>query len=211
MIKILITLTVFVALFSGGYYYFIYRDNNIADKVNMSGFLSKLNFLKDMELSKKSEEMSKTAQDIKVKTGDILAGLSKAFSSTIGKVSSTVSLIDEEVQNNKLIKLISVLDTGKSSGSGADYSTGTEKEVGVCANLSSNQQTTYLIEDPFGSSEATSTYIIDWGDGGVDKKIFTTGTVQVSHTYIYSGEFITRFKVENEKSFSEVSRRVCVK
>lgn len=206
MTKILITLIFFAVLFSGGYYYFVLRDESFSEKLSISNFVSKLNFLEKLEISKKSEQINETAQDIKIKTEDIFAGLSKSFSATVGKVSSTVSLFDE-VRNSKAVQIISVLDKkSDSNSSGAN-----QEEVGVCVNFSLNQQIAYLIENPFQSLVSTSTYIIDWGDGGIDRSVFTTGTAQVSHAYVGQGEFVTKFRVESGEVFAEVLRRVCIK
>lgn len=211
--KKLLTILVFLAVLSVGvYYFFIYKNQDYASRLSVSGFLSKLNFLENSGISKKSEELNKNAQDFKTKAGDIIEGFSKTFGDTVEKVSSTVTSINTEVETNKLIKMISVLNGDKVSGSGVPLLvSSTAKEVAVCANVGLNQPITYLIDDPFYSAGASSTYDIDWGDGGTDKRIFTTSTAQVSHTYVSPGEFITKFKVENGKSSAEVSRRVCIK
>ena len=212
MKKILTTLVLLAVFSAGAYYFLIYKNQDYASKLSVSGFLSKLNLLENSGIYKKSEELNKGAQDFKTKAGDIIAGFSKTIGNTMEKVSSTVTSINTEVETNKLIKMISVLNGDKVSGSEVSLSvSSTAQEVAVCANVGLNQPITYLIEDPFYSISASSTYYIDWGDGGSDKRMFTTSTAQVSHIYVSSGEFITKFKVENGKSFAEVSRRVCIK
>lgn len=210
MKKILITLIILTILSAGAYYFFIYRNKEYISNLSVSGFLAKLNFLENSRIVKKSEEIGKTAQDLKAKAGNIFGGLSEVFGDTVGKVSSTVSSIGSEVDNSKLIKVISILNTGKPTETTLSVSSSV-KEVDICANMTLNQSVTYLIEDPFYSLNTTSTYDIDWGDGGIDKRIFTTSTALVSHVYNSVGDFITKFKVVNEKASAEVLRRVCVK
>jgi hypothetical protein len=78
--------------------------------------------------------------------------------------------------------MISVLNSGKVPGAEVSLlASGTAKEVAVCANIGLNQPITYLIEDPFYSVNASSTYDVDWGDGGMDKRIFTTSMMK-QHT-----------------------------
>ncbi len=214
MRNFLIILIILAVISAGAYYFFIYKNKDYTGNLGTSGFLAKLNFLKNSGISQKSEELNKTAEDFKAKAGDVISGFSKTFDDTVNKVSSTVASINTEVDSNKLIKVISVLNGNKISGSEVapvTVSSGTAKEVAVCANVGLNQPTTYLIDDPFYSASASSTYDIDWGDGKSDKMIFTAGTAQVSHIYVSTGEFLTKFKVVNEKSSAEVSRRVCVR
>ncbi len=206
MVKIFLTLTIFAVLLSGGYYYFIARGDNGLDKASVSNFLAKLNFLEKLEISKKSEEIGKTAQDIKVKTEDIFAGISKSFSATVNKVSSTVSLFDDEVKNNELEQFIS--SVGVSSND--DSSLGNKNEYSVCTNFRLNEPISYSIQSPSGLTGASS-YFIDWGDGGSENNIFVTGTAQVSHIYATAGEFITKFKVESNEYSAEVLKKVCIK
>lgn len=210
MIKSFVTLTIIVLLAVGGYCYFIYRNSSSAENISVAGFLAKLNFPKGEEISKKSEAVGLVAQDFKTKTGNLFEGLSKTFSATMGKVSSTVSLVDDEFKNNKLVKLVSVFD-----GSGQLAATSTPsvipEVVGVCINFNLNQPVSYSIENPFQLRVSTSTYYVDWGDGGVDKNVFTTTTAEVSHVYSDSGEFVAKFKVENGEAYAEVSKKVCIK
>lgn len=208
MRKLLLIILGLILISVGVYYFLIYKDYNFSEKLSPSSFLSKLNFLENNEVVKKTENVGEAANNLKEKVSGLFAGLSKTFSSTVQKVSSTVSVFDSEVKDNKLVKLISVLD-GKSGSVSTTTSSGLEKEVGVCINFNLDQQIVYLVENPF--TAASSTYLIDWGDGSIDKNVFTTSTAQVSHVYVNSGEFTTKFKVESGESFAEVSRMVCVK
>lgn len=191
----------------GVYYFSIYKGGNFSGSLSVSDFVSKMKFSEDSEIAKQGEEVGGIAKGLINKTGDLFAQLSATFSSTADKVSDTVSVVDEQIKNNKMAKVVSILsgsgDTNSSSGSI------TNQEVRVCINFSLDQKINFLIKNPF--LDTSSTYSIDWGDGHTDKNIFATTTIEVFHSYINSGEFITKFKVESGESVAEVSKVICIK